>query len=58
MSQGSQPADLRRWRALALLGTAFFMVILDGTIVVTALPVIGHELGLSPGACSGWSAPT
>ena len=49
MSQGLQPPDPRRWRALALLGTAFFMVILDGTIVVTALPVIGHELGLSTG---------
>ena len=49
MSEGSHPIDPRRWRALALLGTAFFMVILDGTIVVTALPVIGHELGLSTG---------
>ena len=49
MSQGSHPPDPGRWRALALLGTAFFMVILDGTIVVTALPVIGHELGLSAG---------
>ena len=47
--EGLQPPDPRRWRALALLGTAFFMVILDGTIVVTALPVIGHELGLSTG---------
>ena len=49
MSEGSHPIDPRRWRALALLGTAFFMVILDGTIVVTALPVIGHELALSTG---------
>jgi EmrB/QacA subfamily drug resistance transporter len=49
MSQAPHPADPRRWRALALLGTAFFMVILDGTIVVTALPVIGHELELSTG---------
>ena len=47
--QGLQAPDPRRWRALALLGTAFFMVILDGTIVITALPVIGHELGLSAG---------
>jgi EmrB/QacA subfamily drug resistance transporter len=50
MSQGSHPADPRRWLALALLGTAFFMVILDGTIVVTALPVIGNELELSTGS--------
>ena len=52
-SQGLQAPDPRRWRALALLGTAFFMVILDGTIVITALPVIGHGSGFPPGACSG-----
>jgi EmrB/QacA subfamily drug resistance transporter len=39
--------DPRRWLALALLGTAFFMVILDGTIVYTALPSIADDLGLS-----------
>jgi EmrB/QacA subfamily drug resistance transporter len=50
MNQGSNGGDSGRWLALALLGTAFFMVILDGTIVITALPVIGHELGLSTGA--------
>ncbi len=42
-------ADRRRWLALALLGTAFFMVILDGTIVFTALPLIANELGISLG---------
>jgi len=41
MSQGSHPAGPRRWRALALLGTAFFMVILEDeqhehTVIVTA----------------------
>jgi EmrB/QacA subfamily drug resistance transporter len=40
----------RRWLALALLGTAFFMVILDGTIVFTALPVIADELAFSTGS--------
>jgi EmrB/QacA subfamily drug resistance transporter len=39
----------RRWLALALLGTAFFMVILDGTIVYVALPQIAAELGFSAG---------
>ena len=34
---GPEP-DPRRWRALALLGRAFFMVILDSTIVLTAVP--------------------
>ena len=39
--------DPRRWWALALLGAAFFMVILDGTIVLVALPSIGADLGFS-----------
>jgi EmrB/QacA subfamily drug resistance transporter len=44
----SEP-DPRRWKALALLCTAFFMVILDSAIVVVALPSIGADLGFSPG---------
>ncbi|GAA4434988.1 MFS transporter [Actinokineospora soli] len=40
-------ADPRRWRALALLGTAFFMVILDSTIVLTAIPAMRADLGFS-----------
>jgi EmrB/QacA subfamily drug resistance transporter len=47
MSQGSGGPDPRRWLALALLGTAFFMVILDGTIVYVALPSIDEALGFS-----------
>jgi EmrB/QacA subfamily drug resistance transporter len=35
----------RRWYALALLGTAFFMVILDSTIVLTTIPSMQAELG-------------
>jgi EmrB/QacA subfamily drug resistance transporter len=49
MSDGSGGADSRRWLALALLGTAFFMVILDGTIVYVALPSIDIALGFSAG---------
>src|SRR5215210_2861260 len=41
--------DPRRWKALALLCTAFFMVILDSAIVVVALPSIDAELGFSAG---------
>ena len=41
--------DPRRWRALALLCTAFFMVILDSAIVVVALPSIDADLGFSAG---------
>jgi EmrB/QacA subfamily drug resistance transporter len=43
-----EPAlDPRRWSALALLCGAFFMVILDGTIVLVALPSVGADLGFS-----------
>ncbi|GAA3126479.1 MFS transporter [Streptosporangium carneum] len=38
-----------RWRALALLCTANFMVILDSQIVLVALPSMERQLGLSPG---------
>jgi EmrB/QacA subfamily drug resistance transporter len=41
--------DPRRWKALALLCTAFFLVILYDGIVLVALPSIGPELGLSAG---------
>jgi EmrB/QacA subfamily drug resistance transporter len=39
--------DPRRWKALAVLCAAFFMVVLDGSIVFVALPSIGPELGFS-----------
>jgi EmrB/QacA subfamily drug resistance transporter len=42
-------ADPRRWKALALLCTAFFMVILDSAIVVVALPSIDADLAFSAG---------
>src|SRR3954465_11032116 len=41
--------DPRRWKALALLCAAFFMVILDSAIVVVALPSIDADLGFSTG---------
>jgi EmrB/QacA subfamily drug resistance transporter len=47
MSPRSGGRERNRWFALALLGTAFFMVILDGTIVYVALPSIQDDLGLS-----------
>jgi EmrB/QacA subfamily drug resistance transporter len=45
----STSPDPRRWKALALLCTAFFMVILDSAIVVVALPSIDADLGFSAG---------
>jgi EmrB/QacA subfamily drug resistance transporter len=39
--------DPRRWRVLALLCGAFFMVILDASIVFVALPSIAADLGFS-----------
>lgn len=39
--------DSRRWYALALLCTAAFMVILDGTIVLVAVPSIEVDLDLT-----------
>src|SRR5215204_1845525 len=50
MAQIPHPApDPRRWKALALLCTAFFMVILDSAIVLVALPSIDADLALSAG---------
>jgi EmrB/QacA subfamily drug resistance transporter len=43
------PPDPLRWKALALLCAAFFMVILDSAIVVVALPSIDADLAFSAG---------
>lgn len=45
-SAPAQP-DPRRWKALALLCAAFFMVALDGQIVILALPSIQDDLGFT-----------
>src|ERR1700745_2837728 len=42
------PSDPRRWMALAVVCTAFFMTIPDVSIVNVALPTIGDKLNFSP----------
>src|SRR5215216_3726443 len=42
-----ESADPRRWRALAVLSMAQFMLILDLTVINVALPDLGADLGLS-----------
>jgi EmrB/QacA subfamily drug resistance transporter len=42
-------SDPRRWKALALLCTAFFMVILDSAIVLVALPSIDADVAFAAG---------
>src|SRR5438067_4481150 len=41
------PADPRRWKALAFVGLAQLMVVVDNTIVNIALPSAQHDLGFS-----------
>src|SRR3954462_4161153 len=41
---GYHEPDPHRWQALALVCVAFFMTVLDGTIVTVALPSIRHSL--------------
>src|SRR6478735_1684597 len=41
------PPPINRWRAFALLATAYFMTIIDLTIVNVSLPTIGRDLHFS-----------
>jgi EmrB/QacA subfamily drug resistance transporter len=43
----SQSPNINRWRAFALLAVAFFMTVIDLTIVNVSLPTIGHDLHFS-----------
>src|ERR1700730_3396966 len=42
--EAAVPGEVRRWRAFSLLAVAFFMSIVDVTIVSVALPTIGRKL--------------
>jgi EmrB/QacA subfamily drug resistance transporter len=43
----SQEPNINRWRAFALLAVAYFMTIIDLTIVNVSLPTIGRDLHFS-----------
>jgi EmrB/QacA subfamily drug resistance transporter len=43
----SQASNINRWRAFALLAVAFFMTVIDLTIVNVSLPTIGRDLHFS-----------
>ncbi len=43
----SQSSHINRWRAFALLAFAFFMTVIDLTIVNVSLPTIGRDLHFS-----------
>ncbi|MGW4796805.1 MFS transporter [Nonomuraea sp. NPDC004297] len=45
-----EPANPRRWKALAVICTAQLMLMLDLTVINVALPDLGADLGLSRGA--------
>ncbi len=42
--EAAVPGEVRRWRAFSLLAVAYFMTIVDLTIVNVALPTIGRKL--------------
>ena len=43
----STARHIHRWRAFALLAVAYFMTIIDLTIVNVSLPTIGRDLHFS-----------
>jgi hypothetical protein len=51
-------ADPRRWKALAVLGVVYLMVVLDISIVNVALPSIQTDLGFTTADSSRWSPAT
>lgn len=53
MSAGREPAHRHRWRTLAVVSTALFMVTLDNLVVTTALPSIRADLGASMSQLEG-----
>jgi hypothetical protein len=54
----SDDGPRRSWTVLALALTAQILVVVDISVVNTALPTIGRSLNLASSDCSGWSPPT
>jgi EmrB/QacA subfamily drug resistance transporter len=50
ISADGAPPDPRRWKALAVLCAATFIIILDGSIVFVAVPSMAQDLKLTPTA--------
>ena len=48
------PGEVRRWRAFSLLAVAYFMTVVDLTIITVVLPTIGRKLHFRSRTCSGW----
>src|SRR3982751_1365197 len=48
MKDRTTAPDPRRWKALAVLGVAYLMVVLDVSVVNVALPSIQKDLNFSP----------
>src|SRR6516162_6278449 len=46
--EAAVPGEVHRWRAFSLLAVAYFMTVVDLTIVNVALPTIGRELHFPP----------
>ena len=53
MTTDATRPDPDRWKALAVLGVAYLMVILDVSIVNVALPSVQTDLGFSPRTSNG-----
>ena len=58
MTTDAPRLDPNRWKALAVLGIAYLMVVLDVSIVNVALPSIQRTSASRPGTSSGSSAVT
>ena len=50
----ADPEQRRSWSVMILALVAQVLVVLDISVVNTAMPVIGHDLAWPAATCSGW----